>query len=417
MKNTKKKNFGIDFFKTILGQHLLLAHYRKRRNWFRKYNHLTLKTNYAWNNLVLNNRVKARRLQASLKRAWIYTNYVFPKQLPYYFQQSTVNKVFPYNKFQPHWSQLIEFPWLAELTSKRNLYSGFLASNRRQFKWTQKFSWIPALRNKLDWKQKKAKLYFYRQRLLFNRDNRLIIRSDKKKRIQQVLTKSTLPFYGHLTLNQFDRIKKKTKRTKSSYLACDEVTLSTLERRLDVIVYRLNLAPNILWARKLIQDGSIFVSPSGVNKAKNFEKMYANFKLNSYPLKLRDPQNLYKKTFWQNNKKNSRQTKLKFLLEPLRNINYLTQPGDVILCAPGALQNKYKTSSILWQKPIPTHLLSYSHITETKNSFKSRYNTIKQFARKSQTSTTVGIVMHNPKFSDLHTHDRIQKTFLRWMAL
>jgi len=85
---------------------------------------------------------------------------------------------------------------------------------------------------------------------------------------------------------------------------------------------------------------------------KDFEKMYANYKYNAYPLKLRDPQNLYKKIKLtvpgQDNSMNMPiSAKLKFLLEPLRNINYLTQPGDVILCAPGALINQYKSNKLL----------------------------------------------------------------------
>jgi hypothetical protein len=77
--------------------------------------------------------------------------------------------------------------------------------------------------------------------------------------------------------------------------------------------------------------------------------MYANYKQNAYPLKLRDPQNLYKKTqlVSYTNYDYQKMAKLKFLLEPLRNIDYLTKPGDVILCAPGSLINQYKTNKNL----------------------------------------------------------------------
>lgn len=419
-KNPKNKDFGIDFLKTMLGQQFLLAHKTKSCTWLKNKRKRTIRLRELWNTVRLSNRVYARAFQAAQKRAWIYTNHVFPKKLPYYFQRNTVSKVYPFNKFKPNWKVTKNAPWLNSLTSKRNLYSGFLTSERREFKWLQKFSWIPMLRNKVDVRQKKNKLYFYRQRLLYDREDRQVIRTDKKARIKQILAKSTLPFYGHLRLKQFARLKEKAQIKKSLSLSREEIHLGYVERRLDVIVYRLNLAPNILWARKLIQDGSIFVSPSGSNKAKAFEKMYAGYKQNSYPLKLRDPQNLYKKTLWQIYspiKNRTRHVKLKFLLEPLRNINYLTQPGDVILCAPGALNNQYKTNKILWQKPIPTHLLSYSNMTETKNVFKSRSNAFQPYSRKEQTSTNVGIVMHNPTFNDLHSSDRIQKSFMRWMAL
>ena len=418
--NPKTKDFGIDFLKTMLGQQFLWAHKTTTYNFLRSNRKKSARLTRIWHGFRESQRIYARSYQAAQKRAWIYTNHVSPKKLPYYFQKNTVSKVYPFNKFKPHFKVARNTPWLSSLTSKRNLYSGFLTSERREFKWSQKFSWIPMLRNKFDVKQKKNKLYFLRNRLLYSREHRQVIRTDKKARIKQLLAKSTLPFYGHLRLKQFARLKLKAQIKKSLSLSREDIHLGYVERRLDVIVYRLNLAPTILWARKLIQDGSIFVSPSGANKSKAFEKMYAGYKQNSYPLKLRDPQNLYKKTLWQiySTKKNStKHVKLKFLLEPLRNINYLTQPGDVILCAPGALNNQYKSNKILWQKPIPTHLLSYSNMTETKNRFKSRSNAFQPFSRKEQTSTNVGIVMHNPTFNDLHSRDRIQKSFMRWMAL
>jgi len=52
------------------------------------------------------------------------------------------------------------------------------------------------------------------------------------------------PFYGHLKQKQFNKILKKKK--KSQFLNKNETVLSSLENRLDVVVYRLNLAPNIL---------------------------------------------------------------------------------------------------------------------------------------------------------------------------
>lgn len=422
IKKSNKKKFGIDFLKTILGQQFLLAHRNNSIKLLRSNRKRELHSHKVWNYYRLSNSVKARAYQAAQKRAWIYTNHVFPKRVPYFFRKTTVSNVYPYTKFRFKHTKEKQFPWLSYLLSKRNLYSGFLQPERRSLKWLQKFSWIPLLRNKIDKRQKKTKLYFYRQRLLYtwNKDTR--IKTNKKARIKQLLTKSTLPFYGHLRLHQFDKLKQKAHSKKSLSLASDEIHLGYLERRLDVVVYRLNLAPNILWARKLIQDGSIFVSPSGVNKAKAFEKMYAGYKQNAYPLKLRDPQNLYKKTLWdiywtKDKSIKTHYVKLKFLLEPLRNINYLTQPGDVILCAPGALHNKYKTNRLLWQKPIPTHLLSYSNVTETKNAFEKRTNAFKPFSRKSQKTTNVGIVLHNPKFEDLGKKDRIQKAFMRWMSL
>lgn len=424
IKSAKRKGFDIDFFKTILGTQFLIAHQTSRNALMRggRYrNEIIPRVLKGLQYFTLTGRNWARKFQGDQKRAWYYTNLVYPKKLPYYFQSSSVTKSFPYNKFKENWRKRARYPWLHSLVSKRLLYSGFLTSERRELKWLQKFSWIPLLRNKLAIFEKKNKLYFHRKRLLYRGDNREVIRTNKKARIKQILLKSTLPFYGHLRQKQFNRIKEKARSKKSQALSREDIQLGYLERRLDVVVYRLNLAPNIFWARKLILDGSIFVSPSNINQNKEFEKMYAYYKQNAYPLKLRDPQNLYRKTPWNNSFskdfKSPIYTKLKFLLEPLRNINHLTSPGDVILCAPGALNGQYKSNKVLWQKPIPTHLLSYSNLTETKTKLKSRSNELDSFARKEQTTTNAGVVIFYPTFADLHKKDRIQRSFLRWMSL
>jgi len=52
-----------------------------------------------------------------------------------------------------------------------------------------------------------------------------------------------LPFYGQLNRSQFRKIVEKSSRKKSDSIP--DLQLSQFERRLDVVVYRLNLAPNI----------------------------------------------------------------------------------------------------------------------------------------------------------------------------
>lgn len=425
-KQAKKKGFGIDFLKTFLGQQFLLAH-----EWHKdvainpaRIANRPLKRFLFFNNEISTPDKFARQFQATQKRAWYYTNFVFPKRLPYYFQKNSVTNVYPYNKFLSKWFQHTAVSWVQPLISTRILYSGFLTKERREHKWLKKFSWIPYLRNKFKIKEKKNKLYIQRQRLICDKTSSEYIRTREKARIKQLVAKTTLPFYGHLCLKQFARIRQKAQIKKSINLSRDEIQLGYLERRLDVIVYRLNLAPNILWARKLIQDGSIYVSASKQATTKEFEKMYANYKQHTYPLKLRDPQTLYKKSDLTGHylvkkgvNKRIPTAHFKFLLEPLRNINYLTQPGDVILCAPGSLQNQYKTNKIFWQKPIPTHLLTCSQITNSKTQFKPRSNDLISISNKNQESSAVGLVLFNPTFEDLHKSDRMQRAFMRWLAL
>ena len=88
------------------------------------------------------------------------------------------------------------------------------------------------------------------------------MRADKSARIKQLINKIIQPFYGHLTRKQMIHIRKKSKAIKSPFLSSNEVMLNHLENRLDVVVYRLNLAPSILWARRLISSGAIFVTNS-----------------------------------------------------------------------------------------------------------------------------------------------------------
>jgi ribosomal protein S4 len=72
------------------------------------------------------------------------------------------------------------------------------------------------------------------------------IRKKKFNRIKKILTKIYLPFYGNLNEKQLTALLKKNKKKKSKFLNKNETILSSLENRLDVVVYRLNLAPNIL---------------------------------------------------------------------------------------------------------------------------------------------------------------------------
>jgi ribosomal protein S4 len=64
--------------------------------------------------------------------------------------------------------------------------------------------------------------------------------------MKQIARKFIQPFYGNLSLKQTKKLIKKAKKIKSSRVSQSEVILHHLESRLDVVIYRLNLAPNIL---------------------------------------------------------------------------------------------------------------------------------------------------------------------------
>jgi ribosomal protein S4 len=104
----------------------------------------------------------------------------------------------------------------------------------------------PYLRRKNPRQEKRNRLYTRANFLLNNFRQRYRIRIDKLKRIKQVASKILRPFYGHLQPRQIKNIIKKSKKIKSKTLTSNEVILSHFEKRLDVVVYRINLAPSIL---------------------------------------------------------------------------------------------------------------------------------------------------------------------------
>jgi hypothetical protein len=165
------------------------------------------------------------------------------------------------------------------------------------------------------------------------------------------VSKLILPFYGHISEKQFNKIVKKNRYVKSPTQNKLDSLFSNFERRLDVVVFRLNLAPNIMWARRMIQSGNIFISSR--DNSKIFDGIQG-LKKNSFPLKLRDPKNLYT-----NNRFKYFAKKYKKFIAPVKNPNYLLNVGDMIQCSRMSLmQGMSKTSKYLFKKPIPKHLLS-----------------------------------------------------------
>lgn len=140
------------------------------------------------------------------------------------------------------------------------MYSGFGEDYRKENQF-QVLKIKNYLRSKNPRQEKRNRLYTRANFLLNNFRQRSRIRADKLARIKQVASKILRPFYGHLRPQQIKQIVKKSKNTKSTVLSCNEVILSHFENRLDVVVYRLNLAPSILWARRLIKAGLVFVTP------------------------------------------------------------------------------------------------------------------------------------------------------------
>jgi ribosomal protein S4 len=348
-------------------------------------------------------------LRNSMQKGWLYEQLLKGK-LSRNAKHFVLDR--PKTAFQNHYKQQKKEPWVDALLFQRWAYFGFIEKYKKETK-KRKLKIKDYLRKWNPRFQKRNQLYWWRRKLLFDFYRKNVIKKDKTKRIKQVLGKIYFPFYGQLKQKQFNTILGKKKKIKSRLFSKNETILSSLENRLDVVVYRLNLAPNILWARRLILEGSIFVN--NIFSFSTWTAIYSQFKHLSFPLKLRDPKNLYKMNFWD---PNNRISKFKFLLKPTKKIHYLVKPGDLIQSAKSLSINKFKNNKRLLRKPIPKHLY-----TRTKTKFKWN-NAIKapevysaKKWRDPKQQITASIFLFNPRFTDLHINGRIQELFFRWMTL
>ena len=351
-------------------------------------------------------------LKTSLQKGWLYETLLKKKQSAnaIYFELDR-----PHTAFQNYFKQQSKEPWLDPLLFKRWAYFGLIERGRKEIK-----TRVPRLKDYLRKRnpryEKRNKLYWWRRKLLFNFKGRNWIKKKRAARIKQVIKKTYLPFYGNFTGKQLRAILKKKKKKKSKLLNKTEEILSSFENRLDIVVYRLNLAPNVLWARRLIQEGSIFVS--SVFSFQNWVRMYSQIKHFLFPLKLRDPKNLYKTKPWNPNRKIS---KFKFFLKPTKKIHYLVKPGDFIQSAKTLALNIVKSNTRLFRKPIKKNLFSISKIKKYawNNASKAprAYSAYKWQTPAKQINAS--LFLFDTRFTDLglKTNDRARELFFRWVTI
>ena len=345
----------------------------------------------------------------SMQKSWLYASLLRRKS-----SRNAKHFVLdrPQTAFQNYFKQQKKEPWVDSLLFQRWAYFGFIEKYKKESK-NRNLKLKNYLRKWNPRFQKRNQLYWWRRKLLFDFYQKNRIKKGKIQRIKQVLGKIYFPFYGHLKQKQFNQILKKKKKIKSQVLNKNETVLSSLENRLDVVVYRLNLAPNILWARRLIQEGSIFVNNIFLTTA--WTSIYGQFKKLNFPLKLRDPKHLYKIVFWNPNLNIS---KYKFLGKSIKKIDYLVKPGDLIQSSKSLSINKLKTNKRLLKKPIPKHLYT---TTETKFQWNNAIKAPEIYSSKKwrdpKQQITAAMFLFNPQFTDLHMNGRIQEIFFRWMTL
>jgi len=348
-------------------------------------------------------------LKRSMEKGWLYEN-LLRKNSSFNAKYFILDR--PQTAFQNFYKKQKKEPWLDPLLFKRWAYFGFIERPKKETK-KRKLKLKSYLRKRNPRFQKRNKLYWWRSKLLFDFYHNNRIKKDKAQRIKNVLSKIYLPFYGHLSQKQFNKIIRKKKKKKSKLLNRNETVLSSLENRLDVVVYRLNLAPNILWARRLIEEGSIFLS--NIFSFQTWAAISGQLKHISFPLKLRDPKNLYKTKYWNPNKGISQ---FKFLRKPIKKIHYLVKPGDLIQTARTLSINKLKNNKRVFKKPI---LKNWYSVKKTKfqwnnavkapevNSF-ANWHVPKQHIKSA-------MFLFDTQFTDFNASDRANELFFRWMTL
>lgn len=348
----------------------------------------------------------------SLQKGWLYETLLKknPSRQAKYFELDR-----PHTAFQNHFKQQAKEPWLDPLIFQRWAYFGLIERNRRALmQKRQPLKFKEYLRKRNPRFQKRNKLYWWRRKLLFQFYQNNRIKKKKAQRIKQVLGKIYLPFYGNLRKKQFTSILKRSQRKKSKLLNRNEKALSSLENRLDVVVYRLNFAPNVLWARRLIQEGSIFVS--NLFSFQNWILMYGQIKHLAFPLKLRDPKNLYQTKKWLPNQNLS---KFKFFLQPIKKIHYLVQPGDLIQSAKNLKINKIKSNTRLLSKPINNNFYTIKKIKKYVWNASTQSPKVFSFVKWKEPvkHITASLFLFDARFTDFKRNDRARELFFRWITL
>ena len=297
---------------------------------------------------------------------------------------------------------------------KRAALSSFEERYRKVNKFVEKdFQYKFYLRHKNPRHIKRNLLYKRRTKLLANSWNGRRIEARKIARIKQILGKLLRPFYGHLTLKQWSILIKRQKKKKTKYQSRNENLLQYLENRLDVTVYRLNWAPSIMWARRLIRGGFIFVTTT--RERSGWNKMYSCLKKYSFPLKLRDPKNLYRHLFWNPKRKKSKQ---KFFSLPQKKVDYLIQTGDLLQCSRSVFMHQFKNNTLWLQKPIPSRFLLGKRQPKTQWRW-DRHQLIEKDFNSHQVYTDhrkSAFVLSRMKMKKLAKSDRSNKSFLRWVT-
>jgi len=225
--------------------------------YFRRINSFLWKYFPKYQNFVSRKKIYSD-LRIRSEKSWFYENTLRRKN-SILFSKFKLTKFA--TAFHSNYREIMKRPWVEPLFFKRAALSAFEERYRKINKFEEeKLQYKFYLRNKNPRHIKRNRLYKRKIKLTANPWKGKRIMAHQSARIKQILSKLLRPFYGHLTLKQWTVLLKKSKKKRSKYQTRVQTILQRLENRLDVVVYRLNWAPSILWARRLIRGGFIFVT-------------------------------------------------------------------------------------------------------------------------------------------------------------
>lgn len=226
-------------------------------------------------NQIIQNRIKAKKIFISIPRAYKYSARFLRYDKRFFYKQKKYSYKIFYKKFYRRNFKIKQadyqrYSWLEPLLFPKNLYKThrFMAYRRRQ---NPKYT-------------KKNQLFFVYRSFLFNQWG-LDLKLKRFFKIHLALHKIITSFYGEIRMKQLKVIKNICARLKPRAEARSSFFLNRLERRLDVVLFRMNLAPTVQWARTLIKDKLITIDGRIVFNCHFLVQDYQLIQVNGYLLK------------------------------------------------------------------------------------------------------------------------------------
>lgn len=208
---------------------------------------LTLNSYFKYGNLFLQKNIYfSDWAKYSLNDAYGINLLGIGKSLPSRFRHTQQN---PWKYYKISWWNYRINKWLNPLLHNRKLFQFHLIT-------------LKTAQKKHPHRRKRYKVYAWLNSTLHNSWSPGL-RVKKLFRLRQLLFgKIILPSLGYLKHKQFLQIKKNTSNIKPLGLQNSRpaIFLGKFERRLDILIYKLNFAPTIQWARNFVESGLVYVS-------------------------------------------------------------------------------------------------------------------------------------------------------------